>query len=479
MKKKVGVLLWFPCGTDRVAWVETSAAALPRLGEGVFPCGTDSVAWETGAAAALLRLGEGVTLSVPIKARADKLVYPEEIVNICQALTVWLGVETGASTLSSFHAALTVWLGVETGAAALSSFHAALTLWLGVETGAAAALPRLGEGVTGDVALPRLGEGVTLSVPIRARADKLVYPEEIVIISLTVWLGVETGAAALPRLGEGVGCFFRQFYRSVGKADYLALCNGFITVHLAPGSKFNFQKYIKRSLEDDFKVVVGVSPVLWASFVVFLLLNVNGWYAMFWASLIPVVIILAVGTKHQVALAKMAIEITERHAVVQGSDRYFWFGRLQLYSFGLRNCFHADYKFAIVKVALGLAALCLCSNITLPLYALVTQASSCVFLENEIEKLVGEEIVCWLSKGFTLHMCFNLHFKGLYSSKVREKVESKVVESEPGNRSLPAEEAPPPNKADEDRMERKTPPLGYVCHGCKVPGRRLYSALPY
>ncbi|KAK8465861.1 hypothetical protein PHAVU_009G193150 [Phaseolus vulgaris] len=43
------------------------------------------------------------------------------------------------------------------------------------------------------------------------------------------------------------------------------------------------------------------------------------------------------------------------------------------YSFGLRNCFHADYKLAIVKVALGLAALCLCSYITLPLYALVTQ----------------------------------------------------------------------------------------------------------
>ncbi|ESW28254.1 hypothetical protein PHAVU_003G271300 [Phaseolus vulgaris] len=202
-----------------------------------------------------------------------------------------------------------------------------------------------------------------------------------------------------------IGCFFRQFYRSVGKADYLALRNGFITVHLAPGSKFNFQKYIKRSLEDDFKVVVGVSPVLWASFVVFLLLNVNGWHAMFWASLIPVVIILAVGTKLQVTLAKMAIEITERHAVVQGiplvqgSDRYFWFGRPQLvlhlihfalfqnafqityflwiwYSFGLRNCFHADYKLAIVKVALGLAALCLCSYITLPLYALVTQMGS-------------------------------------------------------------------------------------------------------
>ncbi|XP_020571305.1 MLO-like protein 9 [Phalaenopsis equestris] len=53
-------------------------------------------------------------------------------------------------------------------------------------------------------------------------------------------------------------CFFHQFFRSVRKADYLTLRHGFINVHLAPGSKFNFQKYIKRSLEDDFKVVVGI-----------------------------------------------------------------------------------------------------------------------------------------------------------------------------------------------------------------------------
>ncbi|CAL0311702.1 unnamed protein product [Lupinus luteus] len=202
-----------------------------------------------------------------------------------------------------------------------------------------------------------------------------------------------------------IGCFFRQFYRSVGKVDFQTLRNGFITVHLSPGSKFNFQKYIKRSLEDDFKVVVGVSPLLWASVVVFLLLNVNGWHTRIWATLIPVVIILAVGTELQVILTKMALEITERHAVVQGiplvqaSDRYFWFGQPQLvlhlihfalfqiafqityilwtwYSFGLTNCFRVDYKLAVVELALGIIMLCLCSYITLPLYALVTQMGS-------------------------------------------------------------------------------------------------------
>ncbi|KAG5529944.1 hypothetical protein RHGRI_030350 [Rhododendron griersonianum] len=190
-----------------------------------------------------------------------------------------------------------------------------------------------------------------------------------------------------------VGCFFRQFFRSVSRSDYLTLRNGFISVHLAPGSKFNFQKYIKRSLEDDYKKVVGVSPVLWASFVVFLLLNVSGWQALFWAALIPLFIILAVGTKLQAILTKMALEITERHAVVQGiplvqgSDKYFWFGRPHLmlnlihfalfqYEFGINSCFHDNLKFVIGKIALGVGVLLLCSYITLPLYALVAQMGS-------------------------------------------------------------------------------------------------------
>ncbi|XP_016482687.1 MLO-like protein 8 [Nicotiana tabacum] len=202
-----------------------------------------------------------------------------------------------------------------------------------------------------------------------------------------------------------IGCFFRQFFRSVNKSDYLTLRNGFISVHLAPGSKFNFQKYIKRSLEDDYKVVVGVSPVLWGSFVVFLLLNVSGWHALFWASLIPMIIILAVGTKLQAVLTRMALDISERHAVVQGiplvqgSDKYFWFGRPQLvlhlihfalfqnafqityflwiwYEYGLKSCFHDKFGFVIAKIALGVGVLFLCSYITLPLYALITQMGS-------------------------------------------------------------------------------------------------------
>ncbi|KAH9662264.1 MLO-like protein 10 [Citrus sinensis] len=151
-------------------------------------------------------------------------------------------------------------------------------------------------------------------------------------------------------LGRLKGCFFRQFFRSVSRADYLTLRNGFINVHLAPGSKFNFQKYIKRSLEDDFKIVI----------------------------------ILAIGTELQSILTKMALEISERHAVVQGiplvqgSDQYFWFGRpqlvLHLIHFALFQVLNCLFFLLISDLRVGV--LFLCSYITLPLYALVTQMGS-------------------------------------------------------------------------------------------------------
>ncbi|GER43942.1 MLO-like protein [Striga asiatica] len=176
----------------------------------------------------------------------------------------------------------------------------------------------------------------------------------------------------------------------------------FHIVHLAPGTKFNFQKYIKRSLEDDFKEIVGIHPVLWFAAVVYLLVNVKGWQAMFWLSIMPLVIILSVGTKLQSIITKMAIEIQERHVIVQGiplvqvSDSHFWFHwpefilyliHLTLfqnafeityfiwitYEFGLYSCFHSYFILAVVRVALGIGVQFLCSYITLPLYALVTQ----------------------------------------------------------------------------------------------------------
>ncbi|CAH2051436.1 unnamed protein product [Thlaspi arvense] len=170
-----------------------------------------------------------------------------------------------------------------------------------------------------------------------------------------------------------IGCFFRQFFRSVGRTDYLTLRNGFI----APGPVGIFCDI---STPKCFK-------------------------ALYFGTALPVIIILAVGTKLQAIMTRMALGITDKHAVVQGmplvqgNDEYFWFRRPQLilhlihfalfqnafqityffwiwYSFGKNSCYHPNFKIALVKVAIAAGVLCLCSYITLPLYALVTQMGS-------------------------------------------------------------------------------------------------------
>ncbi|KAM1695435.1 hypothetical protein ACFXTI_029511 [Malus domestica] len=202
-------------------------------------------------------------------------------------------------------------------------------------------------------------------------------------------------------------CFFRQFVRSVPKVDYLTLRHGFIMAHLAPQShkKFNFQKYINRSLEEDFKVVVGISPPIWFFAVIFLLFNTHGWYSYLWLPFVPLIIILLVGTKLQVIITKMGLRIQERGEVVKGllvvqpGDDLFWFNRPRLilyfinfvlfqnafqlaffawswYEFSLKSCFHEHTEDVIIRVSMGVLIQILCSYVTLPLYALVTQMGS-------------------------------------------------------------------------------------------------------
>ncbi|CAN8240855.1 unnamed protein product [Cochlearia groenlandica] len=200
-------------------------------------------------------------------------------------------------------------------------------------------------------------------------------------------------------------CFFRQFFGSVTKVDYLTLRHGFIMAHLAPGSdqRFDFRKYIQRSLEEDFKTIVEISPVIWLIAVVFLLTNANGLYSSLWQPLIPFVVILIVGTKLQVIITKLGLLIQEKGDIVvsgmplvQPGDHLFWFGRprfvlflihlvlftnaFQLaffawstYEFGLDNCFHKNNVDVIIRISIGVIVQILCSYVTLPLYALVTQ----------------------------------------------------------------------------------------------------------
>ncbi|OVA18112.1 Mlo-related protein [Macleaya cordata] len=222
-----------------------------------------------------------------------------------------------------------------------------------------------------------------------------------------------------------IKCFFRQFFSSVAKVDYLTLRHGFISTHLSVGSTFNFQKYIERSLEDDFKVVVGISPPLWLIVVIFLLFNVHaGVHIYLWISVLPLIILLALGTKLEVIVARMAMKLVESQnsVVIRGTplvkpnDELFWFGHPRFllhflhltlfvnayelaffiwitYEFGLNSCYHDKIEILILRIVLAVIVQVLCSYITLPLYALVTQMGSqykSVVLEEQTARLLKE-----------------------------------------------------------------------------------------
>uniref|UniRef100_A0A5B7AJ27 MLO-like protein n=1 Tax=Davidia involucrata TaxID=16924 RepID=A0A5B7AJ27_DAVIN len=202
-----------------------------------------------------------------------------------------------------------------------------------------------------------------------------------------------------------IKCFFRQFFHSVAKVDYLTLRHGFISAHLSTNNTFNFRKYIQRSLEDDFKVVVGINPFMWLLVVIFLLVDVHGWHVYLWVSFIPLTIVLVLGTKLEVIVAEMALQLKDQNNVIKGApvvqpnDNLFWFSHPRFVltlihftlfvnafefaffvwvtvQFGFKSCYHERLEIIIIRVVLAVMVQVLCSYITLPLYALVTQMGS-------------------------------------------------------------------------------------------------------
>ncbi|XP_045806156.1 MLO-like protein 1 isoform X2 [Trifolium pratense] len=196
--------------------------------------------------------------------------------------------------------------------------------------------------------------------------------------------------------------FFKQFYGSVTKSDYVTLRLGFIVTHCKTNPKFNFHKYMIRALEDDFRQVVGISWYLWLFVVIFLLLNINGWHTYFWIAFIPFILLLSVGTKLEHVITQLAHEVAEKHAAIEGdlvvqpSDGHFWFHRPHIVLFlihfilfqnafeiafffwiwvtyGFDSCIMGQVRYIVPRLVIGVFIQLLCSYSTLPLYALVTQ----------------------------------------------------------------------------------------------------------
>ncbi|GFY93342.1 seven transmembrane MLO family protein [Actinidia rufa] len=158
-------------------------------------------------------------------------------------------------------------------------------------------------------------------------------------------------------------CFFRQFFNSVAKVDYLTLRHGFIAI------------------------------------------------------------VLVLGTKLEVIVAKMALQLKNQNHVIIGTplvqphDDLFWFGQprfvltllhLTLFvnafelaffiwvtiQFGFNSCYHEHLVIIITRLVLAVSVQVICSYITLPLYALVTQMGS-EFKSKVLEEQVSGIIKQW------------------------------------------------------------------------------------
>ncbi|KAG2619228.1 MLO-like protein 1 isoform X1 [Panicum virgatum] len=220
--------------------------------------------------------------------------------------------------------------------------------------------------------------------------------------------------------------FVKQFYGSVAKSDYTAMRLGFIMTHCRGNPKFDFHRYMMRALESDFKKIVSTSWSLWMFVVIFLLLNVNGWHTYFWMAFLPLVLLLAVGTKLEHIIAQLAYDVAARQTAVEGdlvvkpSDEHFWFGQPRivlhlihfilfqnafelsfffwiLMTYGFHSCFMDHVGFLVPRLVLGVVIQLLCSYSTLPLYAIVTQMGS--YYKKEIfNEHVQQGVLGWAEK---------------------------------------------------------------------------------
>ncbi|KAK9287321.1 hypothetical protein L1049_015736 [Liquidambar formosana] len=223
-------------------------------------------------------------------------------------------------------------------------------------------------------------------------------------------------------VGSWMKAFFKQFYFSVTKSDYIALRHGFIMEHCRSEVTFDFHDYMMRTLENDFKKVVGISSwYLWVFVVLFLLLNVEGWHTYFWLSFLPLILLLLVGAKLAHIIACLAQEVRGRETndqdTIKPSDDHFWFGSpiIMLYliqfiwfqnlfeigfffwiwsTYGFNSCIMEKVGYIIPRLIMGVIVQVLCSYSTLPLYAIITQMGS-LFKETMFEDHMAAKLKAW------------------------------------------------------------------------------------
>ncbi|OMO55821.1 Mlo-related protein [Corchorus capsularis] len=216
-------------------------------------------------------------------------------------------------------------------------------------------------------------------------------------------------------------CFSRQFWSSVSRADYMALRFGFITTHELPLT-YDFHNYMVRSMEEEFRDIVGISVPFWIYGILCIFLDFHGTHIYFWLSFLPAILILLIGTQLHRVVVKLAVEIMD-HCPLEGfhkfnlRDELFWFKRprfllrmIQLISFQnafemasfiwslweIRDssCFMENQRYLVTRLLFGVTTQIWCSFITFPLYVIVAQMGS-RFKKTIVSENVRDSISKW------------------------------------------------------------------------------------
>ncbi|KAF6164013.1 hypothetical protein GIB67_028717, partial [Kingdonia uniflora] len=232
-------------------------------------------------------------------------------------------------------------------------------------------------------------------------------------------------------------CFSRQFWSSINRADYMALRLGFISNHELHMS-YDFHSYMLRSLEDEFRDIVGISVPLWIYAILCIFINIHGlgmiskvvlivWRhipgtnAYFWLSFIPAFLILLVGTKLHHVVLKLALDVMGTNPSTGNQfnlrDELFWLGKpklllwlIQIISFQnafematfiwslweirAPSCFMENRAFLIIRLTSGIIFQFWCSYITFPLYVIIAQLGS-KFKKSVVTESVRQSLRGW------------------------------------------------------------------------------------
>ncbi|KAJ7953140.1 MLO-like protein [Quillaja saponaria] len=195
----------------------------------------------------------------------------------------------------------------------------------------------------------------------------------------------------------------------------------YMLTHQLPLS-YDFLNYMLRSMEEEFRDIVGISVPLWIYAVCCIFLDFHGSNIYFWLSFLPAILILLIGTKLHRVVVSLAVEIMDRcpymeHHQFNLRDELFWFGNprfllwlIHLISFQNAfematflwslweikepSCFMNNRTLIVIRLSFGVISQFWCSFITFPLYVIVTQMGS-RFKKSVISENVRKSLSTW------------------------------------------------------------------------------------